>query len=79
MFQAGSSSGTKKGLKGKGQPFKKKKLELNLNRDVDVQQHPAEQELSKRLDEGRFCVAVSLTDGQVRQTSDSLTTDLGYR
>ena len=82
VVQAGSSPGrvtsTKKGGKGKGQPFKKKKLELNLNREANVQQHPAEQDLSKRFDEGRFCVAVSLIDGQVRQTSDSLTTDLGF-
>ena len=78
--QAASSSGKvgspSNWQKSKAQPFKKKKLELT--REAAAEQHPAEQELSKRLDEGRFCVAVSLVDGQVRQTSDSLTADLGF-
>ena len=73
----GKKSSTTGRLSSKTQPFKKKKL-VDLNREPPIQQHPAEPEPPKRFDEGRFCVAVSLIDGQVRQTSDSLTKDLGF-
>ena len=71
------SSAAQRSLRGKkssttGRLSSKKKKLVDLNREPPIQQHPAELELPKRFDEGRFCVAVSLIDGQVRQTSESL-------